>query len=89
MELICPGIKEVDELVLLGSAITLCAGNRTLKKKEDKLKVLFGLLESLNKHVAYYLLKYCHGIPMLTYIIRTMPLWKYPDFIVNIEALMK
>lgn len=88
-EEIFPGIKEVNELILLGSAITLDAGNKWLKKKENKLKLLFSRLDSLNKHVAYYLLKHCLGIPKLTYLIRTMPIWKYPNFIISIETLMK
>lgn len=88
-EEICPGIKEVEELTLLGSAITLNIGNELLKKKENELRLLFSRLELLNKHVAYYLLKHCLGIPKLTYMLRTMPIWKYPDFVFNIDSLMK
>lgn len=88
-EEIFAGIKEVDELVLLGSAITLNAGEKLLKKKENELKLLFNRLDSLNKHVAYYLLKHCLGIPKLTYLIRTMPMWKYPEFVGKIEQSMK
>lgn len=89
IETIYPGIKKVNELTLLGSAITLNAGEIILTKKRKELELLFSRLEILNKHVAYFLLKNCLGIPKLTYIIRTMPLWKYPELVNSIDSLLK
>ncbi len=39
--------------------------------------------------MAYFLLKHCLGIPKLTYLIWTMPMWKYSEWVDSTDTLIK
>lgn len=43
----------------------------------------------LNAHVAYIILKNCFGIPKLTYLLRTNPVWQHQSFIFKIDNVIK
>lgn len=82
-----PGIKVISELtLLLGAPITQ---NAVFHKKIVEMELLISRLDILNKHVAYFILKHCFGIPKLTFLIRTTPLWKFPDIVSRIDSSIK
>uniref|UniRef100_A0A8D9A679 Uncharacterized protein n=1 Tax=Cacopsylla melanoneura TaxID=428564 RepID=A0A8D9A679_9HEMI len=53
------------------------------------MKRMFGRLKQLNSHVAYFLLKNCFNIPKMTYVLRTSPMWKFPDYLNEIDREIK
>lgn len=84
-----PGLKIVQTLTLLGSPITMTAVDVIFDKKIRSLELMFNRLELLNNHVAYFILKHCLGIPKLIFLLRTTPMWKFPEIVKRIDNLMK
>ncbi|KAF2888940.1 hypothetical protein ILUMI_17233 [Ignelater luminosus] len=46
-------------------------------------------LIALPSHVAYFLLKNCFAIPKLTYLLRTSPAWKFPEWCSDLDNQLK
>lgn len=90
-EEVAPNIKVVDslELNLLGSPILEEGFEHCSEEIFSKLSTMFERLPKLNAHTGFALLKNCFGIPKLTYILRTNPTWKFPNFISNIDNKLK
>ncbi|KAF2885104.1 hypothetical protein ILUMI_21068 [Ignelater luminosus] len=49
-------------------------------EKFKSLETMINRLIGLPSHVAYFLLKNCFAIPKLTYLLRTSPAWKFPEW---------
>lgn len=66
---ICPGISVVNDesLNLLGAPIFDESFKSVSEKLLRKLKIMFGRMKNLNSHTAYCLLKFCFGMPKLTF----------------------
>jgi len=87
---VCPGIQTISsELVLLGSPLTESSVEYAMNKKFDELQTMFDRLPDLNHHIAYFLLKHCFAIPKLTFLLRTAPIWKFPEIVYKFDNLIR
>ena len=70
---ICPGIKTPtkDELIILGSPLGSKAQVELLEKKIEDLKKVNEVVQKLDAHYGFYLLKNCLSLPKLLYFLRT------------------
>jgi hypothetical protein len=49
---------------------------------------MFNRLRDQNHHVAYFFLKHYFAIPKLTFLLRTTPIWMFPDLINLLDNLI-
>ncbi|KAF2884151.1 hypothetical protein ILUMI_22040 [Ignelater luminosus] len=58
-------------------------------EKFKSLETMINRLIGLPSHVAYFLLKNCFAIPKLTYLLRTSPTWKFPEWCSDLDNQFK
>ncbi len=88
---LAPGIRVVtdDELEVLGSPLMDTGIENFARRKFEKILVLINRLSSLQTHYAYFVLKNCIAIPKLTFLLRTTPLWKFPNLLTDMDMKIK
>uniref|UniRef100_A0A8D8RZN0 Reverse transcriptase domain-containing protein n=1 Tax=Cacopsylla melanoneura TaxID=428564 RepID=A0A8D8RZN0_9HEMI len=91
IENVLPGIriKSDCDLELLGAPLLEEGCIPSFTQRFEDMKRMFGRLKQLNSHVAYFLLKNCFNIPKMTYVLRTSPMWKFPDYLNEIDREIK
>ena len=60
-----------DELIILGSPLGSKAQVELLEKKIEDLKKVNEVVQKLDAHYGFYLLKNCLSLPKLLYFLRT------------------
>ncbi|KAJ6648441.1 hypothetical protein Bhyg_03669 [Pseudolycoriella hygida] len=75
---VAPNIKIIgeEELSLLGSPLTALASNSILAAKINTYQLLSDRLLNIQRHTALFLLRNCLAIPMMTYLIRSAPIFE-------------
>ena len=68
-----PGINtpKKDKLIILGSPLGSKAQVELLEKKIEDMKKVNQVVEKLDAHYGFYMLKNCLGLPKLLYFLRT------------------
>ena len=77
---LCPGIKTPmkDELIILGSLLGSKSQAELLEKKSIELDKGIGILEKLDAHYSFFLLKNCLSVPKSLYSLRTNTCFNHP-----------
>ena len=72
---ICPKIKikTKEEILILGSPIGELCRKELLDKKIKELEKISDVIDKLDAHYGFYLLKNCFSMPKLLYFLRTIP----------------
>lgn len=88
---ILPGIRTVScrDLSLLGSPLCPEGFKVPLEQKIDSLKLMVERLKTLPKQIAYFLIKNCFGIPKMLYTIRSVPTFMLPDYLREMDDVIK
>ncbi|KAF2899322.1 hypothetical protein ILUMI_06853 [Ignelater luminosus] len=88
---VAPGIKAVSKqnLSLLGAPVFEEVFLEFTTEKFKSLETMINRLIGLPSHVAYFLLKNCFAIPKLTYLLRTSPAWKFPEWCSALDNQLK
>lgn len=88
---LAPGIKIVsaENFNLLGAPILDEGFDNMALPIIEKVKTMFGRLENMHAHSAFFLLKNCFAIPKLNYLIRSSPAWKFNNFTDSFDNLLK
>lgn len=75
---VAPQIKiiEQDDLSLLGSPLTDFAANSILSSKINTYQLLSDRLKNIHHHTALFLLRNCMAVPMMSYLIRSAPIFQ-------------
>ena len=70
---LCPGFKtrKKDELIILGSSLGPKSQADILEKKINELEYVNGIVEKLDKHYGFFMLKNCFSLSKLLYSLRT------------------
>ena len=70
---LCPGFKtpNQDELTILGSLLGPKSQADLLEKKSNELEKVNGIVEKLDAHYGFFMLKNCFSLPKLLYFLRT------------------
>jgi hypothetical protein len=86
-----PGIKILNapDCELLGAPLTLEALPRALTSKIKAVKLLVGRLDTLQSHVALFLLKNCLATPKLVYLLRCSPTWREAALLQELESIIR
>ena len=77
---LCPGIKtpKKDELIILGSPLGPKSQADLLEKKIDELENVNEIVEKLDAHYSFSMLKNCFSLPKLLYFLRTSTCFIHP-----------
>ena len=69
----CPGIKtpKKDELIILGSPLGPKSQADLLEKKINELEKINAIVEKLDAHYGFFMLKNCFSLSKLLYFLRT------------------
>ncbi|XP_063361435.1 uncharacterized protein LOC134650409 [Cydia amplana] len=88
---ILPGLKELStqNFKLLGSPIFPEAIPEAFQIREQLLHFAKERLKNLSAHVSLTLLRSCFAVPRLTYFLRTVPTWLYPEHIDSFDRTLK
>ena len=79
---ICPKIKlKTKELLILGSSIDELCRKELLDEKIKELENISDIIDKLDAHYGFYLLKNCFSMPKLLYFLRTSPCCLRNDFL--------
>ena len=76
----CPGIKapKKNELLILGSPLGPKSQADLLEKKIYELQNVNGIVEKLDAHYAFFMLKNCFSSTKLLYFLRTSTCFNHP-----------
>ena len=68
---LCPGIKtpKKDELIILGSPLGPKSRADLLEKQINELEKVNGIVEKLDAHYGFFMLKNCFSLPKLLYFL--------------------
>ena len=66
-------IKTKEELLILGSPIGELSRKELLDEKIKELEKTSNVIDKLDAHYGFYLLKNCFSMPKLLYFLRTSP----------------
>ena len=77
---LCPGIKtpKKDELIILGSPLGPKSQADLLEMKINELEKINGIVEKLDAHHSFFMLRNCFSLPKLLYFLRTSACFNYP-----------
>ncbi|KAF2890502.1 hypothetical protein ILUMI_15672 [Ignelater luminosus] len=88
---VAPGIKAASKknLSLLGAPVFEEAFLKFTTEKFKSLETMINRLIGLPSQVAYFFIKNCSAIPKLTYLLRTSPAWKFPEWCSDLDNQLK
>ena len=72
--------KRKEELLILGSPIGEVCRKELLYEKIKELEKVSDVIDKLDAHYGFYLLKNCFSMPKLLYFLRTSPCFLQKDF---------
>ena len=67
-----------DEFVILGSPLAPKSQADLLEKKINELEKVNGIVEKLDAHYGFFMLKNCFSLPKLLYFLRTSTCFNHP-----------
>ena len=74
-------IKTKEELLILGSPIGELCPKELLYKKIKEREKISDVIDNLDAHYGFYLLKNCFSMRKLLYFLRTSPCFLQNDFL--------
>ena len=88
---ICPKIKikTKEELLILGSPIGELCRKELLDEKIKELEKISDVIDKLDAHYGFYLLKNCFSMPKLLYFLRTSPCFLQNGFLERYDKLLR
>ena len=88
---ICPKIKikTKEELLILGFPIGELCRKKLLDKKIKELEKISEVIDKLDAHYGFYLLKNCFSMPTLLYFLRTSICFLQNDFLERYDKLLR
>ena len=88
---LCPGIKtpKKDELIILGSPLGLKSKADLLEKKIFELEKVNGIVEKLDAHNGFFVLKNCFSLPKLLYFLRTSTCFNHPALLEKYDKTVR
>ena len=88
---VCPNIKVTtrENLVVLGAPVGSTATKESLQSKIDDLEKIVSVVEHLDSHYGFYLLKNCFSMPKLLYILRTTPCFKFGPMLEEYDNIQR
>ena len=88
---VCPKekIKTKEELLILGSPIGELCRKELLDEKIKELEKISDVIDKLDAHYGFYLLKNCFSMPKLLNFLRTSPCFLQNDFLERYDKLLR
>ena len=88
---ICPKIKikTKEELLILGSPIGELCRKELLDEKIKELEKISDVIDKLDAHYGFYLLKMCFSMPKLLCFLRTSPCFLQNEFLERYHKLLR
>ena len=88
---LCPGMKTTknDELIILGSPLGPKSRANLLEKKIDELERGNGIVEKLDAHDGFFMLKICFILPKLLYFLRTSTRFNHPPLMEKYDKTVR
>ena len=88
---LCPGIKtpKKDELIFRGSPLGPKSQADLLEKKINELEKVNGIVEKLDAHYDFFMLKNCFSLPKLLYFLRTSTCLNHPAFLEKYDKTVR
>ena len=86
-----PGIKtpKKDELIILVSPLGLKSQGDLLEKKINELENVIGIVEKLDAHYSFFMLKNCFSLPKLLYFLRTSTCFNHPALLKKYDKIVR
>ena len=81
--------KTEEELLILGSPIGKHSRKELLDKKIKELEKISDVIDKLDAHYGFYLLKNCFSMPKLLYFLRTSPCFLQNYFLERYDKLLR
>ena len=87
----CPGIKtpKKDELINLGSPLGPKLQADLLEKKINELENVNGIVEKLDAHFGFFMLKNYFSLPKLLYFLRTSTCFNHPALLEKCDKTVR
>ena len=82
-------IKTKEKLLILGSPIGKLCRKELLDEKTKELEKISDVIDKLDAHYAFYLLKNCFSMPNFLYFLRTSPCFLQIGFSERYDKLLK
>ena len=82
-------IKTKEELLILGSPFGELCRKKLLDEKIKELEKISDVIDKLDAHYGFYLLKNCFSMPKLPYFLRTSPCFLQKDFLERYDKLLR
>ena len=88
---LCPGIKtpKKDELIILDSPLGPKTQVDLLEKKINQLEKVNGIVEKLDAHHGFFMMKNCFNLPMLLYFLRTSTCFIHPALLEKYDKTVR
>ena len=88
---LCPGIEtpKKDELIILGSPLGPKSQADLLEKKINELENVNGIVEELDAHYGFSILKNCFSLPKLLYFLRTNTCFNHPALLEKFDKIVR
>ena len=88
---LCPGNKrpKKDELIILGSLLGPKSQADLLEKKINELEKVNGIVEILDAHYGFFMLKNCFSLPKLLYVLRTSTCFNHPALLEKYDKTVR
>ena len=88
---LCPGIKtpKKDEFIILGSPLGQKSQADLLEKKINELEKVNGIVEKLDAHYGFFMLKNCFSLPKLLYFLRTSTCFNHPALLEKYDKTVR
>ncbi|XP_063359932.1 uncharacterized protein LOC134649149 [Cydia amplana] len=90
-----PDEVEQDLLILLprlrdlGLEVNTSKFPEALRVGRDLLQLAGERLKEISPHIALVLMQKCFAVPKMTYLLRTSPVWQFPDEITSFDDTIK
>ena len=78
-----------EDVIHLGSPLTSTAIRPQFQHKLSIFNAMTEKLSLFDRHPAYFLLKNCFSMPKLMYLLRSSPIFHYPDLLADFDDCFK
>ena len=82
-------VVPIEETTILGSPLFDKGIEVLMKEKSQELKRLTNRLSLIDAHEALFILKNCFSLPRLMYILRSAPLWRFPELLSDFDGILR
>ncbi len=88
---ICPGIKVTakEDLIVLGAPLGTTSRTELMRSKIIELGRVTEIVDKLDAHYGFYLLKNCFSMPKLLYYLRTGACFTEPDLLIDYDKELR